>query len=126
LQRATRRRSPPESVSDFGIAGGQVHRIHGDLDLPVEFPGVVQLDQVLDLGLLFEQLFHFVGLDRVAEPGVDLVEALEDFADRLDGFLDVAEHVAVGIQLRFLRQVAGREAGKETRPPLRIRCPGRP
>ena len=72
-----------------------------------------RLDLVLNLGLLVEQFFHFVGFDRLAQPGVDLVEAAEDFADGLDGFLDVAEDVAVGIQLRLLRQIAGREAGKE-------------
>ena len=74
-------------------------------------------DLVLDLGLLVEQLFHFVGLERLAQPGVDLVEAAEDLADRLDGFFDVAENVTVGIELRLLRQIAGREAGEERASP---------
>ena len=106
---------------DCGIARRQIHRVHGDFDLPVEFPGVVQLDLVLDLGLLVEQFFHFVGLDRIGQPGVDLVEAAENFADRLDGFLDVAEDVAVGIQLRLLRQIAGRETGKRRASPSNSR-----
>ena len=113
LHRATRRRSPPESVVDVGIARRQIHRVHGDFDLPVELPGVVQLDLVLHLGLLGEQLFHFVGLERLAKPGVDLVEAAEDRADRLDRFFDVAEHVLVGIELRLLRQIAGGEAAAQ-------------
>ena len=47
-------------------------------------------DLVLHLGLLGEQLFHFVGLDRLAQPGVDLVEPAAGSRGRLDGFFDVA------------------------------------
>ena len=40
-----------------GVARRQVHRVHGDFDLPVELPGVVRLDLVLHLGLLGRAAF---------------------------------------------------------------------
>ena len=53
-----------------------------------------------------EQLFHFGRIGDLAEAGVDFVEAVEDGADVVDGFFDVAEDVFVGIELRFLREIA--------------------
>ena len=52
---------------DVGVARRQVHRVHRDLDLAVEFPGVRVLDLVLHLGLAVEQLFHLVGVGHLAE-----------------------------------------------------------
>ena len=60
--------------ADLGVAGGQPHGVHGDLDAAVEVPALGGLDRVLDLGLLFEQGVHLVGVGPLAEPGVDLVE----------------------------------------------------
>ena len=72
----------------------------------IELPGVVQLDFVLHLDLLAEQFFHFVGIGDFAQAVVDFVEAAEDGADVIDGLVDVALHVFVGIELRLLREIA--------------------
>ena len=57
---------------DVGVAGREPHGVHGDLDVAVEVPGVGRVDGVLDPGLLVEQLLHLVGVERLAELGVDL------------------------------------------------------
>ena len=90
--------------------GGQIHGVHGDFDLAIEFPGVVEIDFVLDLDLLAEEFFHFGRIGDFAEAVVDFVEAAEDGADVIDGFVDVALDVFGGIELRLLREVAGGEA----------------
>ena len=60
------------------------------------------------LRLLLEQPVHLVGVERLAEPGVDLVEPVEQAADRRDGLLDVAAHVLGRVERRLLRHVADR------------------
>ena len=75
-----RRRRAPFAAgegADQGIAGGQAHGVHGDLDAAVEVPSLGRLDGVLNLGLLVEQGIHLVGVGAFAEPGVDLVEPRE-------------------------------------------------
>ena len=52
-------------LRDVGVAGRQVHRLHGDFDLPVELPGVAGVDLVLHAGLAIEQLFHLVRVGRL-------------------------------------------------------------
>ena len=96
-----------------GIARGQIHGIHRDFDLPVEIPGVVGLDEVLHLGLLGEQFFHLLGADVLAQTGIDLVEAAEDFTRRLDCLFDVAPDVFFRVEPRFLGKISGREAGSQ-------------
>ena len=94
-QNFAQRHAPPLAAGKFGhvgIARRQVHGVHGDFDLPIQFPGVVQLDLILHFGLLGQQLFHFVGVDRLAQPGVDFVEAAQDGAHVVDRFVDIALH----------------------------------
>ena len=62
---------------DLGVAGRQPHGVHGDLDPAVEVPALGGLDGVLHLRLLVEQLVHLVGVGPLAQPGVDLVEPVE-------------------------------------------------
>ena len=89
--------------------GGRFIALHRDFDLPVELPGVHGFDLVLHLGLAFEQLFHFVGVGHFAELFGELLELGEQRPRRGDGFLDVAEDVLVGIELRLLFQQADGE-----------------
>ena len=88
-----------------GIARRQVHRVHGDFDLPVEFPGVVQLRSgPAPWPARFEQLFHLVGV-VIGSPSLSLISSKRSSSARVsaDGFFDVAQHVLVGIELRLLR-----------------------
>ena len=91
---------------DVGVAGREPHGVHGDLDVAVEVPGVGGVDGVLDLGLLVEELLHLVGVERLAEPGVDLVEPGEQGPGLGDGQLDVAPDVERGVEHRLLRDEA--------------------
>ena len=75
-QRATRRRSPPDSVADLGVARREAQGVHRDLEGPLEVPGAGGVDPVLQLGLLGEQLVE-VGIG-LAHRGADLVEAVEE------------------------------------------------
>ena len=93
-----------------GVARRQVHRAHGDFDLPVELPGVHGFDLVLHLGLAFEQLFHLVGVGDFAQFFGELLELGEQCPRGCDRFLDVAEHVLVRVELRLLLQQADGEA----------------
>ena len=60
LQSATRRRSPPESLSTGQSSGGQPQRVHGLLDLGIEVPEVLGLDLVLETGHLVRRLVRIV------------------------------------------------------------------
>jgi hypothetical protein len=76
------------------IAGGQAHGVHGDFDTAIEIPALGGFDGVLDLGLLFEECVHFVGVGAFGEAVVDLVEAREMGANVRDGDLDITTHIA--------------------------------
>ena len=87
-----------------GIARRQIHRVHGDLDLPVELPGVDCLDLVLHRRLAVQQLLHLVRVGHFAELLGKLLELGEQSPRRRDRLLDVAEHVLLRIELRLLLQ----------------------
>ncbi len=74
------------------------------VELVVELPEVEPVDRVLHLGLLGEQRV-VVGV-RLGEGGADLVEAVEQVAQRADAVLDVAAHVLGRIELRLLLEQA--------------------
>src|SRR5205814_2334177 len=83
----------------------------GELERPVEVPGVRRVDPVLQARLLLEELLHLVGLERLAEPGAHRLEPRQQRARLGDALLDVATHVLRRIELRLLREVADAEAG---------------
>ena len=66
------------------------------IDVLIELPGVRTVDCVLHLGLFFEQ--GVVVRVRLGERSRDLVEAVEHVAQRANAILDVAAHVACGIE----------------------------
>ncbi len=105
-QRATRRRSPPESFVDVGVRRRQPQGVHGDLQGAVDLPGVDGVDLVLDPALLGHELLHLLVGHGLGEAGVDLVEAVEQGAGLGDPLLDVAEDVLGGIEARLLGEVA--------------------
>ncbi len=88
------------------VARRQAQGIHGDFQGAVEVPALGCLDGVLELGLLFQELVHFLGRDVLAEAQVHLVEARQQLLGSGHRLFHVAEHVLAGIELRLLRQVA--------------------
>ena len=112
------RDAPPLAAgegADLGVAGRQAHGVHGDLDPPVEVPALGGLDGVLDLRLLLEQLVHLVGVGPLAQPGVDLVEPVEQAANVRHGLLDVAADVLARVERRLLRHIADRDPRRRPR-----------
>ena len=95
---------------DVGIAGRTAQRVHGDLDRSVEVPSVGGLDGVLHARLLAQELVQVVGVQGLAELGVDLVEAGEEPAHLAHAVVHVAAHVLGGIEMRLLGQVADTHA----------------
>ena len=110
--RATRRRSPPDSVVTSRVARREAQGVHGDLEGAVEVPGAGGVDLVLELGLLGQQLVEVgVGL---AHGRADLVEAVE--RGRLVSATPSAtlpSDVLVRVELRLLGEEADGEARRE-------------
>ena len=104
-QSATRRRSPPDSVDDVGVAGRQAQGVHRDLERGVELPGVGGVDAVLEARELVGGLLGVVG--------GELVEAVEHVAQLAHAVLDVAADVLVRVELGLLLQQADGRAGGE-------------
>jgi hypothetical protein len=99
---------PAGERGDIGLARGQAHRIHGDLDPAVEVPALRGLDRVLDRRLLLDEPVHLVRVDRLAEPRIDRIEPGEQGPRLRHGLLDIASHVQGGVERRLLRQVSDR------------------
>src|SRR5215510_3732534 len=98
--KATRRRSPPESLLTSASPGGQ--RIHGDLERAVELPAVLGLDLVLQLALVLDRLLHVLRRQvGIAQAHRDLFETLEQPARFRNRLFDVAQHRLAGIELRL-------------------------
>ena len=97
------------------VAGGTAQGVHRHLEGAVELPGVGRVDLVLQLALALEQGVHLVVLQRLRELPADLVELLQQIANRRDAFLDVAEDVLRFVELRLLRQEADLDARARTR-----------
>ena len=70
------------------------------VEVLVELPRIGAVDRVLHLRLLGEQRV-VVGV-RLGERRGDLVEAVEQVAQRAHAVLDVAAHVRFGIEIRLL------------------------
>jgi hypothetical protein len=83
----------------------------------VELPEVGAVDRVLHLRLLGEQRV-VVGV-RLGERGADLVEAVEQVAQRADAVLDVAAHVLGRVELRLLLEQPDGRAGASSATPRR-------
>ncbi len=97
---------------DLGVARRQPHRIHGDLNAPVEVPPLPGLDGVLHTGLLFQERIHLIGIGTFSKLSVDFVEPRELGPHAGDGDLDIAAHVEGGVEHRLLRQVASSDAAR--------------
>ena len=121
-QQAAQRDPAPlaaREVGHLGVGGRQPQRVHGDVQHPVEAPGVGAVDAVLHLALLVEQRLHLVVGHRLGEAGGDLVVAVEQRPLLGDAVLDVAAHVLGLVELGLLGQVPDGRAGRD--PGLAVR-----
>ena len=85
---------------DVALALGHAQRVHRVIDGDIELPGVGAVDRVLHLRLLGEQdVVVRVGL---RESRRDLVEAVEEVAQRAHAVLHVAAHVSLRVEPRLL------------------------
>ena len=122
-QQVGRREQQPAERDAAPLAAGQrrhvgvgrraAQRVHRDVEVAVEVPGVEPLDPVLHLALLLEQRRHLLVGHRLGEPLRELVERVEQVALLGDAVLDVAAHVLRRVELRLLRQQADRRAGRQ-------------
>ncbi len=81
-----------------GVVRRATQRVHGKVDLAIEVPEILGVDLVLQLG-------HLVG-GFVGVIGGKLVVALEQRLLRRHPLHDVFAHGLIGIEMRFLFQVA--------------------
>ena len=89
---------------DVAVAFRQSQRVHCMVEPVVELPEVGAVDRVLHLRLLGEE--RVVLRIRLGKGGADLVEAVEQVAQRADTVLDVAAHVLGRIELWLLFEQA--------------------
>ena len=93
---------------DLRVAGRAAQGVHGDLDRALQVPGIGGLDPLLQLGLLGHEGVE-VGV-LLGEAGVDRLEAVEQVLGLGHALVDIAGHVALGVKLGLLRQVADAHA----------------
>ena len=89
-----------------GVGRRAAQRVHGDLHLVVQLPGIHRLDAILHPTLLLQELLHLIGFQGRGETRADFLEAVEQGARFRYRLLDVAAHALRRIELRLLRQEA--------------------
>ena len=85
---------------DVGVVGRAAQRVHRDVDVALEVPGVGRVDLVLERRLLgADRLVVGVGVGPLGHDGVVLVDEVLDLADAVE---DVALDVLGRVELRLL------------------------
>ena len=108
-QEAAQRDPPPLAAGERrhpGIAGRTAQRVHRNIDVAVEFPGVPRLDPLLQRALFVDQGLHLVLVERFGESRADVLEPVEQRLDLRHAVHDVAEHVLRRVEFRLLGQVS--------------------
>ena len=95
---------------DVGVARRAAQRVHRDVERALQLPAVAGVDLLLQLALLGHQIVHRVVVERLGEPGRDLVEAVEQRLRLRHRLHDVAEHVLAVVELRLLLEKAHLDA----------------
>ena len=88
-------------------------RVHGDLELGLELPAIGRLDLLLEVALLFEELFHLVRRDLRAQLVADLFELSEKTQQLRAALLDDLLDGLVWIELRLLLEESDRVTFRE-------------
>jgi hypothetical protein len=91
---------------DVRVRRRHPERVHGNLHRAVEIPRIGCLDGVLDTRLFLQHLLHRVGVERLAEARVDLVEPCEERSRPRHALLHIAAHVLARIEPRLLGEVS--------------------
>jgi hypothetical protein len=94
----------------LGICRRAPQRVHGELELRVDVPGVHRIDAILETPLLLHHLVHLGRRQILPELHVQLVVAVENRLRRGDAFLDVAFDGLGRVEPGLLRQEADRDA----------------
>ena len=95
----------PRDRAHVGVGRRAAQRVHGDLERPVELPGIRRVDLILHLRLVLQKSLHLVRIERLGELLADFIEAVQERARRGDTFLDVAEDRLARVEARLLRQI---------------------
>ena len=91
-------------MRDVRVVGRAAQRLHRDVDVALDVPGVGRVDPVLERRLLrADRLVVGVGVGPLGHHGVVLVDEVLDLADAVH---DVALDVLGRVELRLLAQVA--------------------
>ena len=118
-QQAAQRDATAFAAGNLGhirVPRRQAQRVGGDFERALQVPAALGVDRILQLGLLFEQLVHFVRIQvGIGELVADRVEAIDQRLHVADAFDDVAAHVLGRIQARFLGQETDLDAGLRAR-----------
>ena len=96
---------------DIGVVRRAAQRLHRDIDVPLDVPGVGGVDLVLEGRLLGpDRVVVGVGVGPLRHDGVVPIEQVLDLADAVH---DVALDVLGRVELGLLAQVADGEAGRQ-------------
>ena len=99
--------------ADLGLAGRHAQRVHGRRQRALEVPAVDRVDALLHLAHLGQRALHLVGVERLAEPRRDRVEAVEQVARAAHAVLDVLVDRARLVELGLLLEHADGRARRE-------------
>ncbi len=119
-QQVRRQQQQPAQRHPAALAAGQrlhvsvgrrqTQRVHREVQTRVQVPRIGGVNPILQFRLLFKDLVHLLGRHLVAEFRVDGIVAVEHGFDLGDAFFDVAAHILIGVERRFLLQEANADA----------------
>ena len=106
--------------ADIGVGWRETQRVHRDLDLAIDIPGVDGVDLLLHPCLLIEQLRHLVVRHWFGEFVGDVLELLQQILHRLHRDVDVLLDVLRSVELWLLREVTDSRALMRPRFALKV------
>ena len=95
-------------LGDFLVIRRTAQRIHRDVELGIQFPGIQGVNSVLNRSLAVHQRLHLVGVIEdllIHELGVDFLVLLEDAHNLLCALFDHLPDRLAFVQLGLLRQI---------------------
>ena len=95
------------------VAVGTAQGVHGALQLVVQLPSIVLVDEFGELALPLDEFVHLVVAHRFGEFHVHLLIFFQNIHNLLHALLHHLLHGEVVVQLRLLRQIANGVARRE-------------